>query len=118
MWRPISTLVRMTIWRRESWSEVGLPGVRGWDTWHLSPQKPPHFLPLLPPPTADSEVRELEVALGAHLRDARRGQRLRSGAHVVVAGPPNAGKSSLVNLLSAWEVGRGGARSWGAVVPV
>lgn len=49
---------------------------------------------------ADSEVRALEVALGAHLRDARRGQRLRSGAHVVVTGPPNAGKSSLVNLLS------------------
>ncbi|XP_064336053.1 tRNA modification GTPase GTPBP3, mitochondrial isoform X2 [Camelus dromedarius] len=46
------------------------------------------------------EVRELEVALGAHLRDARRGQRLRSGAHVVIAGPPNAGKSSLMNLLS------------------
>lgn len=56
---------------------------------------------------ADSQVRELEMALGAHLRDARRGQRLRSGAHVVVAGPPNAGKSSLVNLLSRWEVGRG-----------
>ncbi|KAJ8784159.1 hypothetical protein J1605_008489 [Eschrichtius robustus] len=54
---------------------------------------------------ADSEVRELEVALGAHLRDARRGQRLRSGAHVVVAGPPNAGKSSLVNLLSVWSGG-------------
>uniref|UniRef100_A0A8I5R630 5-taurinomethyluridine-[tRNA] synthase subunit GTPB3, mitochondrial n=1 Tax=Papio anubis TaxID=9555 RepID=A0A8I5R630_PAPAN len=49
---------------------------------------------------ADIEVRALEVALGAHLRDARRGQRLRSGAHVVVTGPPNAGKSSLVNLLS------------------
>ncbi|XP_055975763.1 tRNA modification GTPase GTPBP3, mitochondrial isoform X2 [Sorex fumeus] len=49
---------------------------------------------------ADSQVRELEAALGAHLQDARRGQRLRSGAHVVVAGPPNAGKSSLVNLLS------------------
>ncbi|ELK19153.1 tRNA modification GTPase GTPBP3, mitochondrial [Pteropus alecto] len=49
---------------------------------------------------ADSQVQELEVALGTHLRDARRGQRLRSGAHVVVAGPPNAGKSSLVNLLS------------------
>uniref|UniRef100_G3TCC8 5-taurinomethyluridine-[tRNA] synthase subunit GTPB3, mitochondrial n=1 Tax=Loxodonta africana TaxID=9785 RepID=G3TCC8_LOXAF len=48
----------------------------------------------------DSSVRGLEAALGAHLRDARRGQRLRSGAHVVVAGPPNAGKSSLVNLLS------------------
>ncbi|KAF6094063.1 GTP binding protein 3, mitochondrial [Phyllostomus discolor] len=49
---------------------------------------------------ADSQVQELEVALNAHLRDARRGQRLRSGAHVVVTGPPNAGKSSLVNLLS------------------
>ncbi|XP_005409728.2 PREDICTED: tRNA modification GTPase GTPBP3, mitochondrial [Chinchilla lanigera] len=49
---------------------------------------------------ADRDVRALEVALGAHLRDARRGQRLRSGAHVVVTGPPNAGKSSLVNLLS------------------
>uniref|UniRef100_A0A8C6RFT7 5-taurinomethyluridine-[tRNA] synthase subunit GTPB3, mitochondrial n=1 Tax=Nannospalax galili TaxID=1026970 RepID=A0A8C6RFT7_NANGA len=49
---------------------------------------------------ADKEVRALEVSLQAHLRDARRGQRLRSGAHVVVAGPPNAGKSSLVNMLS------------------
>lgn len=49
---------------------------------------------------ADSEVQGLVVALAAHLRDARRGQRLRSGAHVVVTGPPNAGKSSLVNLLS------------------
>ncbi|XP_015344729.1 tRNA modification GTPase GTPBP3, mitochondrial isoform X2 [Marmota marmota marmota] len=49
---------------------------------------------------ADSEVQGLVVALDAHLRDARRGQRLRSGAHVVVTGPPNAGKSSLVNLLS------------------
>ncbi|XP_007195559.2 tRNA modification GTPase GTPBP3, mitochondrial isoform X1 [Balaenoptera acutorostrata] len=74
-------------------------GVGGGNIWHLSPQRPPYSLSF-PPSTADSEVRELEVALGAHLRDARRGQRLRSGAHVVVAGPPNAGKSSLVNLLS------------------
>ncbi|XP_036997870.2 tRNA modification GTPase GTPBP3, mitochondrial [Artibeus jamaicensis] len=49
---------------------------------------------------ADSQVQGLEVALNAHLHDARRGQRLRLGAHVVVTGPPNAGKSSLVNLLS------------------
>ncbi|XP_037674147.1 tRNA modification GTPase GTPBP3, mitochondrial isoform X2 [Choloepus didactylus] len=49
---------------------------------------------------ADNTVQALHVALGEHLRDARRGQRLRSGAHVVVAGPPNAGKSTLVNLLS------------------
>ncbi|XP_052018866.1 tRNA modification GTPase GTPBP3, mitochondrial isoform X4 [Apodemus sylvaticus] len=49
---------------------------------------------------ADRDVRGVEAALGSHLRDARRGQRLRSGANVVVTGPPNAGKSSLVNLLS------------------
>ncbi|XP_044539303.1 tRNA modification GTPase GTPBP3, mitochondrial-like, partial [Gracilinanus agilis] len=48
----------------------------------------------------DSAVEGLREALEAHLRDARRGQRLRSGAHVVIAGPPNAGKSSLINLLS------------------
>ncbi|XP_075404899.1 5-taurinomethyluridine-[tRNA] synthase subunit GTPB3, mitochondrial isoform X1 [Tenrec ecaudatus] len=61
--------------------------------------RPPSLLfPCLP--TADTAVRGLEAALASHLRDARRGQRLRSGAHVVVAGPPNAGKSSLVNLLS------------------
>lgn len=113
MWRPILTLGRMTTWRRASWNEVGPPG-GGWG--HLASQPPgdPSLPPLcFPPSTADSQVRELEVALGAHLRDARRGQRLRSGAHVVVAGPPNAGKSSLVNLLSAWEVGRGWDRSRG-----
>lgn len=57
---------------------------------------------------ADREVRALEVALGSHLRDARRGQRLLSGANVVVTGPPNAGKSSLVNLLSMWGSGKDG----------
>ncbi|XP_070272461.1 tRNA modification GTPase GTPBP3, mitochondrial isoform X2 [Myotis yumanensis] len=62
-----------------------------------APRRPPLRFLLS---TADSQVRELEVALDTHLRDARRGQRLRSGAHVVVTGPPNAGKSSLVNLLS------------------
>ncbi|XP_035888421.1 tRNA modification GTPase GTPBP3, mitochondrial isoform X2 [Phyllostomus discolor] len=48
---------------------------------------------------ADSQVQELEVALNAHLRDARRGQRLRSGAHVVVTGPPNAGRKP-VSIVS------------------
>lgn len=86
----------------------------------ISPQRLPSLslFACLLSPTADIEVRALEVALGAHLRDARRGQRLRSGAHVVVTGPPNAGKSSLVNLLSEWEgegagpSARGGVRSW------
>eukprot|EP01133_Synstelium_polycarpum_P014488 gene14488-17094_t len=40
----------------------------------------------------------------AHLADGRRGERLRDGAHVAIVGPPNAGKSSLVNLLAKRRV--------------
>ena len=78
----------------------------GWEveTSGIQPPRSSYSLSF-PPSTADSEVRKLEVALGVHLRDARRGQRLRSGAHVVVAGPPNAGKSSLVNLLRGQGAG-------------
>ena len=36
----------------------------------------------------------------AHLADGGRGERLRAGAEIAVAGPPNAGKSSLVNRLA------------------
>uniref|UniRef100_A0A7M4DWZ4 GTP binding protein 3, mitochondrial n=1 Tax=Crocodylus porosus TaxID=8502 RepID=A0A7M4DWZ4_CROPO len=39
------------------------------------------------------------LELRGHLQDGRRGERLRGGVHVVIAGPPNAGKSSLLNLL-------------------
>ncbi|XP_071583883.1 tRNA modification GTPase GTPBP3, mitochondrial [Heliangelus exortis] len=44
-------------------------------------------------------VRGLEQEMGAHLRDGRRGELLRGGVHAVIAGPPNVGKSSLLNLL-------------------
>jgi tRNA modification GTPase len=41
----------------------------------------------------------LQGEIGAHLDD-RRGERLREGLHIAIIGPPNAGKSSLLNLLA------------------
>lgn len=38
--------------------------------------------------------------LQALLREAERGQKLRDGLHAVIVGPPNAGKSSLLNALA------------------
>ena len=41
----------------------------------------------------------LQAEIAAHLDD-RRGERLREGLHIAIIGPPNAGKSSLLNLLA------------------
>jgi tRNA modification GTPase len=43
-------------------------------------------------------------AMAGQLADAGRGERLRAGLTVAVTGPPNAGKSSLVNLLACRDV--------------
>jgi tRNA modification GTPase len=48
---------------------------------------------------ADASVAKLLAAMTTHLAD-RRGERLRDGFRVVIAGPPNAGKSSLLNALA------------------
>jgi tRNA modification GTPase len=50
------------------------------------------------------QVAVLIEEINRHLDDGRRGEILRDGFHVAVIGPPNAGKSSLVNALARAEV--------------
>lgn len=49
---------------------------------------------------AVDEVRAISSAIAAHLNDKRRGEILRGGVSVAIMGPPNAGKSSLLNRLA------------------
>ena len=58
------------------------------------------------PPGVGDEVKVamsgLRAEIAAHLAD-RRGERLREGLSIAIIGPPNAGKSSLLNLLARRE---------------
>ncbi|MBI1203178.1 MAG: tRNA uridine-5-carboxymethylaminomethyl(34) synthesis GTPase MnmE [Rhodopseudomonas sp.] len=49
-------------------------------------------------------VRELRGEIAAALADGHRGERLREGLVVAIAGPPNAGKSTLLNRIARREV--------------
>lgn len=50
------------------------------------------------------EAAAIAVDIGVHLDDQHRGERLRDGAEVVLVGPVNAGKSSLINALARRDV--------------
>ena len=49
------------------------------------------------------EVEALRADIAIHLKDGHRGERLREGVEVAIMGPPNAGKSSLLNRLARRE---------------
>lgn len=49
------------------------------------------------------QIYELRRSIQAHLHDGRRGERLRGGVRLAIIGPPNAGKSSLMNALARRE---------------
>jgi len=42
----------------------------------------------------------IQAAIATHLADNQRGERLREGLKIAIIGPPNAGKSSLLNMLA------------------
>ncbi len=49
-------------------------------------------------------LNDLESELAGLLRQAKRGERLQSGATIAIAGKPNAGKSSLLNALAQSDI--------------
>jgi tRNA modification GTPase len=51
-----------------------------------------------------AEITTLKSEMAVHLADRRRGERLREGLVFAITGPPNVGKSALVNALAERDV--------------
>lgn len=61
----------------------------------------------IPPDLEDLSTELVGRLLGeinGHLADGHRGERLRDGVSIAIVGPPNAGKSSLLNVLARRDV--------------
>jgi tRNA modification GTPase len=86
--------------------------LRGWAErlrWLLAQQEalidfPDEDLPEEVEAAVITEIAALGGAIAGHLDDGRRGERLRDGLVFAITGPPNVGKSSLINALAARDV--------------
>ncbi|MGE0658857.1 MAG: tRNA uridine-5-carboxymethylaminomethyl(34) synthesis GTPase MnmE [Reyranellaceae bacterium] len=65
---------------------------------------PDEDLPEETTPAALPALATLTEEIAAHLDDGARGERLRQGVQIAIVGPPNTGKSSLLNLLARRDV--------------